>query len=316
MSTLTDRYAWAVVHRLPAGQRNDIEQELRSTISDMQETQSEREALIALGDPARFAANYRNGRSLIGAELYPTYVGQLRGWLLAVVPIFSVLAAIGAATSEDPTPAGVVLAVVGGATTAAVQACFWVTLVFAAIERFGEDEPEASEVFDPDALPPVPAAPRVTLVDAVAEVVLTLFLISVLVLQRSWSPARNSDGQSIPVLNEDLWTGPMWMIIALLVASVVVVLVAHGRGAWSWPPALAITAINLALFALIAWAAFDERLVNPAFLAHLSDEFDRTTPLVPNPAIIVLIVGAILLIDIAEAISGAVRNGAARTGRP
>jgi hypothetical protein len=90
MSTLTDRYVWDVTRRLPASRRDDIERELRSTIADMAEAADERTALVELGDPARLAAEYRSGgRALIGDDLYPEYVRQLRRWLTIVVPVIT-----------------------------------------------------------------------------------------------------------------------------------------------------------------------------------------------------------------------------------
>lgn len=308
-STLTDRYVWAVTRQLPSDQRHDIEAELRSTISDMSEVAGERGALVELGDPALLAASYRSGgRVLIGEVLYPEYIRQLRRWLAVVVPILSALAAVGAALGDDPTVGSVVVGALGGAATAVVQVSFWVTVVFALIERFGPGESSTDRAgWDPDDLEDVPAEPQVGLTEAVGEVVITLILISVLFIQRSWSPVQDADGDSVPVLDPDLWLGPMWAAIALLIAGAAVVVIAHLRGAWSWPLATATAAIDLALFALVAWAAFSEQLVNPAFLAGLSDDLDRTTALTPSPIVITVVAGALLLWDACDALRSAGR---------
>ena len=306
-STLTDRYVWAVTRRLPSGQRDDIDAELRSTIADMSEVSGEREALIELGDPALLAASYRSGgRVLIGELLYPDYVRQLRRWLVVVVPLLAALAAIGAALGDDPTVGSVVVATLGGAATAVLQVSFWVTVVFASIERIGASEaPTNTAAWNPDDLEDVPAEPRVTLSETVGEVVTTLIVISLLFVQRSWSPVQDASGESVPVLDPDLWSGPIWGAIALLIAGAVVVVIAHLRGAWSWPLALTTAAIDLALLTLVAWAAFTEQLVNPAFLVGLSDNLDRATELQPSPVVITVVAGALLLWDAWEALSAA-----------
>ncbi len=309
-NTLTDRYVWAVTQRLPSGQRPDIEAELRSTIADMAEGVGEREALVELGEPAMLAASYRNkGRVLISELHYPDYVRHLRLWLVVAVPLLAALAAVGAATADESTVGSVMLGVLEGATTAVFQVCFWVTLVFVMIDRLGTDEsPETIAQWDPDDLPAVPARPRVTVADTAGEVVTTLILISLLFIQRTWSPVHESNGEPVPLLDPDLWSGPIWAVIALLVAGAVVAVAAHIRGAWSWPLALATTAIDLVLLAIVAWASFAEVLVNPAFLSGLSDELDLGRVLQPTPILITAIVGAVLLWDAWEALSAAGRS--------
>jgi hypothetical protein len=76
---------------------------------------------------------------LIGSGLYPTYVGQLRLWLVIVVPVPAAVSTMGAALADDATVGSVVVAALGGAATGVLQVCFWVTVVFAVIERFGPD---------------------------------------------------------------------------------------------------------------------------------------------------------------------------------
>jgi hypothetical protein len=308
-ASLTDRYVHAVTRQLPTDQRAEIELELRSTLADMAEASSEHDALVQLGDPAVLAANYRwGGRVLIGAALYPDYIRQLRLWLTIVVPIVAAVATLGAALADDVTVGSIITSVLGGAATAALQVCFWVTLVFAAIERFGPDGlTDTSEAWQPEDLPDVPAEPQVGLGDTAAEVVLTIVLIAVLFAQRSWSPIEGADGESVPVLDPDLWSGPAWLVIGLLLAGLAFAVAAHLRGRWSWPLAIATTAVDLALLALVAWAAFGERLVNPDFLVAMSDELGRDTTLQPNPLLITIVVAAVLLWDAGETLRAAFR---------
>ena len=71
-----ERYIYQVVRRLPKAQRGEVEMELRELISDMfEEKGSMEDVLAALGNPAVFAGQYRDGsRCLIGPEYYDRYV--------------------------------------------------------------------------------------------------------------------------------------------------------------------------------------------------------------------------------------------------
>ncbi|MEZ5323299.1 MAG: hypothetical protein R2698_14735 [Microthrixaceae bacterium] len=308
-TTLTDRYVWAVTRRLPAARRREVAAEVRWTVAALSERVGERQALVELGDPARLADGLHKGRrALIGTVLYPEYVRQLRRWLSVVVPLLAALGGLGAALGEDPTVWRVALGVLDGATTAVLQVCFWTTVVFVLIERFGSgDVPGRSANWTPDDLPLVPDQPRVTVGDTVAELVATGILVSTVFVQRWWSPVKDADGDSIAVLDPPLWSGPMWVVLGLLAAGLALVLAAHAHGSWSWPLASAVAGIDAVLLVLVAWAAFTQRLVNPAFLAALSDEVGRETTLVPNPFLLTGAVGVVLCWDAWEALSSAAK---------
>ncbi len=305
-STLTDRYVWDVTRRLPSDQRDDIERELRSTIADMSEGVDERTALVELGDPARLAANYRvGGRALIGEGLYPEYVRQLRRWLGIVVPLLTAISVAGAAAAEDVTVGSVITALLASAAMAVLQVCFWVTGVFALLERFGTGDTPDATAWDPDDLPEVPSAPHLTIGETVGEVALTLIVVSLLFVQRRWSPVQDADGEGVPLLDPDLWSGPIWLAIALLLAGAALVVLAYLRSSWSWPLAGTMAVVDVALLLLVAWAAFTEQVVDPAFLAGLSDELGQETTWQPNPWLITVLAGGVLLWDAWEALRAA-----------
>ena len=135
MNDLVDRYIWAVVKRLPAELRDDVADELRTTVADMLEERgaegdaSVRDVLLELGDPAELALGYTGGRRyLIGPGLYPMYSRLLRLLLSIVVPI--VLAATLAQklwTAADGYIPGI-LESVAAAFNVGVMIAFWVTV--------------------------------------------------------------------------------------------------------------------------------------------------------------------------------------------
>jgi hypothetical protein len=310
LTTLTDRYVWAVVRRLPAEQREEVEAELRSTVADMAEASDERIALEQLGDPDLLADNYRGAqRFLIGPAVYPEYVRLLRVLLCIVLPLLAVLAAVGAVLEDDVTVGRVVTAVLGAAAMGAVQVSFWVTLVFVLIDRYASEEVERERTpWTLDDLPELPTAQQVGLGEVVTECAGTLLLISALLLQRNWSPVRTAGGEPVPVIAPDLWGSTMWLVVALLLVTAALVVAAHLRGGWTRPLAGTTAVADLVLFGLIAVAAVRDELINPAFLVELSADLDLDAVWQPNAAVIVVVVGVVLAWDAAEALRRAARR--------
>ena len=82
MTTLTDRYVWAVLRAVPSRQRDELEPEIRALVADAADAHAdnaapdaaERAALVELGDPDALAARYTDAtRFLIGPRLYPEW---------------------------------------------------------------------------------------------------------------------------------------------------------------------------------------------------------------------------------------------------
>jgi hypothetical protein len=75
-----------------------------------------------------------------------------------------------------------------------------------------------------------------------------------------------SDGRSVPVLDPDLWGGPLPWLLAVLVAQAVVAVAAYRRGRWSAGLGAANVLLDLAfavpvLLLLQAGRLFDDRFV-------------------------------------------------------
>src|SRR5262245_23919089 len=103
MTSLTDRYVWAVLCAVPETQRGELEPEIRALVADTVEAKAgpnsavapadaERLALVELGDPEQLAARYA-GRlpSLIGPRLFPVWRRLVLTLLAIVVPIVAVV---------------------------------------------------------------------------------------------------------------------------------------------------------------------------------------------------------------------------------
>jgi hypothetical protein len=273
-STLTDRYVWAVLRAIPEEKRVDIEKELRASIADAVdarveagegEADAELAELTELGEPARLAAGYV-GRplALIGPDLYVDYVKLLRLLLVLVVPISAVVLlfvnALGGATVGELVGSTFVTVL-----TVGVHLCFWVTLIFALLERSGTKAPLAP--FDPALLAPVPEknAPKIS--DFVGALLLPVFTIAALVWQQFSSVFADDSGDPIPMLNPALWPFwiPVFMVLAVLTAVHAIALWRTGR--WTWLLAAANLVLNAAAATLVIWLLLTEQLLNRPFFA-------------------------------------------------
>ncbi len=147
---LIDIYIQEVTRRLPEKSRDDIALELRSTIEDMlPENYAEKEVkevLGNLGNPASLASEYSDRPMyLIGPRYFDTYMTLLK----IVIPIVAILAflvivvenVISYSGEEDIVNGiiNVIILILGhgiwGMFSAAMETFFWITLVFAILER-------------------------------------------------------------------------------------------------------------------------------------------------------------------------------------
>ena len=106
--------------------------------------------------------------------------------------------------------------VVGALTTGfivAVNVVFWVTVVFALAERGRVTDVDLE--WNPDQLPDDDGTGRVGLGETVASVGFLVAAGLAIVWQQTSSPVT-SDGESVPVLDPDLWSGALpWLLLVL-----------------------------------------------------------------------------------------------------
>ncbi|MCX4473241.1 permease prefix domain 1-containing protein [Micromonospora sp. NBC_01655] len=285
MSSLTDRYLAATLRAVPTPRREEIATELRGSIEDMIEGRTgagqdaataEREVLNELGNPDRLAARYADRRlQLIGPTYYLHWQRLLRLLLSFVPALVGTLVGLARAAAGD----GPTTAITSGFTTAfdvAIQIAFWVTLVFAIVERV--DPSLKLPAWTVDQLPEVPAKRDMTLTDIAASVALLLFTAAFLPWQHFWSWVKDTDGERIPLLDPVLWRSWLPVLIAVLLAGVAFELVRYRVGRWTWPLVTVKAALDLAFSVPVVWLLVDDRLLNPALVerfAWLQDEGNR-----------------------------------------
>ena len=182
MNTLTQRYVHAAVAGLPESQRDDVAQELNTSLADaiddlvaggLSREAAERQALDDLGDPAVLAERFGGRpRHLIGPAYFSQYSQLLRTLVLVIVPIVAVASLLAQALA-GASPLDAVFSVVGIVFQLVVQLAFWVTLVFAVLER--SHTPVPSPSWSPDDLPEIPDR-RVGLGETVSGIALLTVL--------------------------------------------------------------------------------------------------------------------------------------------
>ncbi|WP_141014645.1 HAAS signaling domain-containing protein [Nocardioides sambongensis] len=328
-ATLTERYVHAATRRLPAAQRDDVAEELRGGIADRLEALEherpdldtdarERAALTELGDPARLAAGYSGrGLYLIGPDLYPAFQRTLAQLLAVAVPAVTI--AVGVVDALDGDPIG---HVIGGAVwaglTALVQICFWLTLTFVLIERSGPGHDALRDSLDvewtPDQLPPLPTHPG-RLRDTVTSLAFLAFMAALLIWQQFRSPIDGADGESVPILDPELWSLWLPLLLALMVAEAVLEIAKYRTGRWTVPLAAANTALSLAFAGILIHLSRAEELLNPAMVDAVQQDWSGFDPGLTH-TIVAVTAAVIALWDIGEgwlrALSPSAGNSAAK----
>ncbi|KQX06330.1 MULTISPECIES: hypothetical protein [unclassified Leifsonia] len=299
MTTLTDRYVWAVVRTAPEKQRPELEQEVRGLVADAVDarleagsTSPERDAIVELGDPLALAARYADRPlTLIGPEYYLLWLRLLKLLLAIVVPIAAVGIGIGQFVAGAPA-GGIIGSMIGGAIQVTVNIGFWTTVVFVIMDRSAKGAPMV--VWSPDQLPEVPSpTQRSALGQLVASVAFLVLLIVALVWQQ-FNPYLAGSGDSLPVLNQELWTFWIPWFIAVTLAEIGFAFAVYFRG-WSYPLAAVNIALNLAFTVPAVWLWVEGRLLNPAFVDAAARQTDENFAEAWQITSIIVVAGLVLI---------------------
>jgi hypothetical protein len=299
MSTLTSRYVWGVLRAVPERQRADLEPEIRALIADAVEARTaaaqgddaaaERAALTELGDPELLAARYtERSLHLIGPGYYLDYRRLLTLLLTIVVPIVT-LATMVAGFVAGMGVAPLVLNGVYAGLSIGIQLAFWVTLVFALVERNGGRRAGRLMAWTPDRLPSVPSPSRLGTGEAVASVVGSVIVIGVIL----WQPPFYADGGTVPFFNPALTTtwGAWFIGVAVLQIAFTVLVYAARR--WTWPIATVNAALDAAFAIPAVWLLQTGQLLSPEVRAEI-ERVGAGAALVPTAAVIsVVVIGAV-----------------------
>ncbi len=299
-STLTDRYVVTLTRLLPARQRKDIERELRASIADAVDERltggepqhnAERDVLADLGDPVLLAAQYTDRpTALIGPRYYGDY-RRIMAVLATVAPGVAVVVVVGQVLYAVPLGVALLTGLAAGLAVAVIAA-FWLTLIFAILERL----PRRRGDWQPSSLRPTDD----TVGGTIGGLAFVLAIGALLVLSPQFTSVVDATGTPITILAPGLW--PDWapVIVGILVLAVVFGIVTEYFG-WSIPLAITNTIVVLAGFGLFLWWATHDLLLNPAFFEAIGWD-----PAVPG-TITVLALVLMGLNDIVEIVGGFVK---------
>jgi hypothetical protein len=165
---LIDRYTYAVTKLLPASQRKEVEDELRSNIQDMVDVETGtsdervRTVLKTLGRPEVLAMRYSDTKQyLIGPSWWAPYMRALKA-IVTVATLVALLIATSSHWSTDESILGKVIGVILGTANGTILATFGVTIIFVFFEHSKphESRQDAVLAWSVDDLPQLPAKQR------------------------------------------------------------------------------------------------------------------------------------------------------------
>ena len=248
---MIDRYVYAVTKRLPAEQRADIEKELRGLIEDMlpeatatglKEEAAVEAVLKKLGHPALLAARYRGvEQHLIGPGLFYLYELVLKIVLIATGGGLLIAMIVNLLNIGSANPLQTILETLGSLLTGLIGAFGWVTLIFAAIERYSPEQIDVAktEAFDPKDLPQIPLKKdRIHPSDPIATMVFTLIaMVIAFYVPRFvgiyWTGM--AAGEMVPLFNEPVYRMYLPFILITLAIGLIREIAKLVAGRWTIP---------------------------------------------------------------------------------
>lgn len=305
MTDLVERYLTSVERRLPEKSAKDIVAELREAVTgalEAKEAQLGRtatadetaEVLRAFGAPAVVAARYEGRMHLIGPVLYPWFWPAQRTAVGMTVAIFIVLTAIRALALDEPVRA--MLRAMDSVVHWGLTAFAVVTLVFVAIERWGDPAKMAQKAWDPKSLP----REHIRKPKSMFEAGISLFFDTLFILVwLQFIPFPNElplrDGASVAVTLSPAWGAVYWPVLALALLAAAGHLFDMLRPAWSRLRS-AMSLVGYAGGLVVLWVLFQSRpFVDVAPMPGTrAEDLERALRLVDGVMLVALGVAALI----------------------
>ena len=240
---LVSRYLASVERHIPRDGVLDVMAELREALRAKIEEAEERlgraasadeiaAVLKAFGAPPVVAARYVGRMQLIGPVLYPWFWPTQRTALGLVAAVFLVLTALRALGADRPIQA--VLAQIDNLLGLGLMAFAAVTLVFIAVERWGDPVKLLENRWDPKSLPRDNIRkPRSLFESGVSVFFDVLFILVWLKFVPFPNELPLRDGASVSIVLSPAWSVVYWPILALALLSAAGHLHDMVRPAWN-----------------------------------------------------------------------------------
>lgn len=295
---LIDIYIQEVTRRLPEKSRDDIALELRSTIEDMlPENYSEKEikeVLKNLGNPASLASEYsERPMYLIGPRYFDTYMTLLK----IVIPIVAILAffvvtaenLITYSWEEDVVNGitNVIILILGhgiwGIISSAIQTCFWITLVFAILERTDTSKEKSPltpswKEWTPDDLKSIPLISKEKKIST-ADIFGSLLWIAIFIavyfnavhLLGVYEKVQGKIQLIIPTFNQEVLQSYWLIVLVALIIEIAFVFYKLIVRQWTSKLAIMNTVRNIVSTIVFIVVFSNDRLINEEFYTYLEN---------------------------------------------
>jgi hypothetical protein len=192
--------------------------------------------------------------------VYPRYVQLLRLLASIILPIVAALVALASGLAGNP-PWEVVLDAAGATLATGVQLAFWVTLVFALLERSGVTLP-------PPAASPTPAPARVGAGETIGSIAVQVVLLGVVLWPWQYWPSPTAD--PVRVLNAEIATAVTVALVGILLAGIAHAAAVQVVGRWTVPLAVVNTVLDAAFAGIVIWLVAQGLLFDAAFEAAVA----------------------------------------------
>lgn len=316
---LIELYIGEVTRRLPEKNREDIALELRSTIEDMlpedYTAQDVKEVLAKLGNPAILASGYKERpMHLIGPRFYDLYIDLLK----LILPIAILVSLIAVAVTSIFTMDGgttiteTITAIVGHAISAsvnaAIQVFFWLTIVFALIERADHSTSQTPltskyQEWTPDDLKEtihIPKEKRITKYQIAGSLIWTAIWSVFYFNADSWVGVYRNGELITPTFNQEVLLS-YWLLVALVIVLEIALSVYKWREE-QWIMKLAVLNAAVQVISTLVFVIIftDSTLFNDRFLNEMDGIFGADFNLNWVIGAVVLLVILIALSDIVQ----------------
>lgn len=199
--------------------------------------------------------------SLIGPAVYPAFIRVLTRLEAIIVPIVFVGVGLASIVGEA-SPWQVLASAANAAFLAGVQIAFWVTVVFAVVERTGG----APATWALDEVPKARRATGVSVGELIASTIGLTLLAVFLLWQPGYQATWGDKGSLIPILDPAL--NAFWIpwLVAVVIASLVLTVAVFVHGRWTIWLAGVNSALNLAFAGPVVWLLLNDRVLSPQFV--------------------------------------------------
>jgi hypothetical protein len=293
---IIDLYIQEVTRRLPEKSREDIALELRSTIEDMlpddYTEEDVKSVLEKMGNPAILASGYLDRpMHLIGPRYFDVYINLLKIILpiAAVISLISLIATTMFSYSGDEAALNIILDLAGHGIwevlSTGIQVFFWLTVVFAIIERTDHKQSQTPltacfKEWTPDDLNNIPFIPKEK---AISKVEVFLGLLWTAIWASVYFNAasllgvyeKGSNGLEFvtPTFNQAVLISYWPLVVIVIGLEIALDMYKLKTGHWNRKIAVLNTVMHVVSSVVFIIVISNNQLFNPTFVTYITDLF-------------------------------------------